>query len=96
MKKIGQNFELSASDLVAHLNCRHLSALERAVAEGALKRPYLSDPLLKALWERGLIHEQSYLEHLTKAGFDVVRIDGSRSLPHRLRKPWPRRSGVYP
>jgi hypothetical protein len=27
------------------------------------------------LWERGLAHEQSYIEHLEGAGFEVVRID---------------------
>jgi uncharacterized protein len=76
MRKADDTYELTASDLVGYLNCRHLSALECAVAEGALKKPYVSDPLLKILWERGLIHEQSYVEHLTKAGLEVVRIDG--------------------
>jgi uncharacterized protein len=28
------------------------------------------------LWERGLTHEQSYLKHLTKAGLEVVKIEG--------------------
>jgi uncharacterized protein len=76
MRKLGQTFELSASDLVSYLNCHHLSTLERAVAMGVLKRPYVSDPLLEALWERGLIHEQSYLEHLTRSGLEVVNIEG--------------------
>ena len=76
MRKEGRTFDLSASDLVGYLNCRHLSALERAVAEGALKRPYVRDPLLKILWERGSIHEQNYVERLTKEGLEVVRIDG--------------------
>jgi predicted RecB family nuclease len=76
MRKSGDSFELSATDLVGYLNCRHLSALERAVAEGALRRPYVSDPLLKILWERGSIHEQNYVDHLTKVGLEVVRIDG--------------------
>jgi uncharacterized protein len=26
--------------------------------------------------EAGLVHEQSYLEHLMKAGLEVVKIDG--------------------
>ena len=46
MKKTGDSFELSASDLVGYLNCHHLAALDRAVAEGALRRPYVWDPLL--------------------------------------------------
>lgn len=76
MRKESNSFELSASDLVGYLNCRHLSALERAVAEGLLKRPYVQDPLLEILWERGSIHEQNYIDHLTKAGLEVVKIDG--------------------
>jgi predicted RecB family nuclease len=50
--------------------------LDRAVAEGSLPAPKAFDPLLKILWERGARHEQSYIEHLTKAGLQVVRIDG--------------------
>jgi predicted RecB family nuclease len=76
MKKSGVLFELSATDLVGYLNCRHLSELDRAVAEGALLKPKLWDPLLQILWERGAVHERDYIEHLTQAGFEVVRIDG--------------------
>ena len=76
MRKQGVSFELSATDLVDYLNCRHLSALERGVAEGTAKKPYASDPLQQILWDRGSIHEQNYVEHLTKAGLEVVRIDG--------------------
>jgi predicted RecB family nuclease len=76
MRKCDDSFVLSATDLAGYLNCRHLSALERAVAEGNLKKPYVWDPLLKILWERGSIHEKNYVEHLTKAGLEVFRIDG--------------------
>ena len=76
MKKVGASFEFSATDLVGHLNCHHLTALDRAVAEGALPKPKVWDPLLQILSERGAAHEQSYVEHLTKAGLDPVRIDG--------------------
>ena len=75
MRKVGQGFEVSASDLVGYLYCRHLSALDRAVAEGTLKRPPITDDLfLKILW--GLIHEESYVQHLTKSGLEVVKIEG--------------------
>ena len=33
MKKIGDSFQLSATDLVGYLNCHHLAGLDRAVAE---------------------------------------------------------------
>jgi len=76
MKKVGASFEFSATDLVGCLNCHHLTALDRAVAEGALPKPKVWDPLLQVLSERGAAHEHSYVEHLMKAGLDVVRIDG--------------------
>src|SRR5688572_27799375 len=76
MKKVGNSFELTATDLVGYLNCHHLAGLDRAVAEGALTKPKVWDPLLQILLERGLAHEQDYIQHLTKAGLDVVRIDG--------------------
>ena len=76
MKKTGPSFQLSATDLVGYLNCQHLSGLDCAVAEGALAKPKVWDPLLQILWERGSIHEQNYVTHLEQAGLDVVRIDG--------------------
>jgi hypothetical protein len=50
--------------------------LDRAVAEGTLPKPKVWDPLLEILSERGAAHEQNYIEHLTKSGLEVVRIDG--------------------
>jgi len=76
MRKIENSFELSASDLIGYLNCRHLAALDRAVAEGTAPKPKVWDPLLDILRERGAIHEQNYVEHLRQAGFEAVRIDG--------------------
>jgi len=76
VKKVGTSFEFSATDLVGYLNCHHLAALDRAVAEGALPKPKVWDPLLQILSERGTAHEHSYIEHLSAAGLDVIRIDG--------------------
>jgi len=73
-----ENGELrfSATDLVGFLNCRHLTQLEHAVAQGSIARPKYFDPLLEALWERGNQHEQSYVDHLASQGLNVHRIDG--------------------
>ena len=76
MRKTGDTFQLSASDLIGYLNCRHLAALDRAVAEGTAAKPKVWDPLLDILRERGAIHEQNYVEHLRKAGLEAVKIDG--------------------
>ncbi|MEY3841476.1 MAG: hypothetical protein RLZZ542_586, partial [Pseudomonadota bacterium] len=65
MKYDGDDVRLSATDLVGHLNCRHLTDLDRSVARGSLPEPKVWDPALAALWERGKQHEASYVDHLT-------------------------------
>jgi predicted RecB family nuclease len=76
MKHTDDSLLLSASDLVGHLNCRHLTELEKAVARGELAAPKVWDPSLAALWERGAQHEASYIDHLNGQGLEVVLIDG--------------------
>ena len=77
MQRIGDDIHLSASDLVGHLNCQHLTGLDLAVANGALAKPKVwDDPLLEILWERGSRHEKEYVDHLTASGLSVVAIDG--------------------
>ncbi|MCM2396731.1 TM0106 family RecB-like putative nuclease [Rhizobium sp. S95] len=76
MQRRNDSLLLSASDLVGHLNCRHLSGLDIEVARGTLSKPAFWDPLLQILWERGARHEQGYVEHLKAQGFDITVIDG--------------------
>jgi hypothetical protein len=76
MLKIGDSIQLSASDLVAHLNCRYLTNLDIAVANGALAKPKNWDPLLETLRQRGAKHDQGYVEHLRNFGYAVAVIDG--------------------
>ena len=76
MEQIAGDLRFSATDLVSHLNCRHLTELDRAVATGALALPHVWDPLLEALWERGARHEQAYVEHLAGQGLPVTTIAG--------------------
>ena len=76
MQKIDASILLSASDLVGHLNCRHLTGLDIAVATGVLKKPTVWDPLLEILWERGARHEKAFVEHLKSKGLSVTTIDG--------------------
>lgn len=71
MRKTGGSIDLSVSDLVGYLNCRRLSALDRAMPEGSLSKPFVRDPLLEILGERGLRHELNYVEHLNSAGLDA-------------------------
>ncbi len=67
----------SATDLVGHLNCRHLTVLDVEVAKGVRKKPKIWDPLLEVLRERGALHEEAFLEHLQNRGYGVVQIGGA-------------------
>ncbi|HKQ80583.1 MAG TPA: TM0106 family RecB-like putative nuclease [Steroidobacteraceae bacterium] len=71
-----QSLRLSASDLVGHLNCRHLTALELEATNGTIERPTFRDPLLEILWERGALHERQYVDYLAKEGYAVIHIEG--------------------
>jgi predicted RecB family nuclease len=76
MQQITGQFRLSASDLVGHLDCHHLTALNAAVARGFLTIPKVWDPVLQTLVERGLAHERAYVETLRQSGESVVEIAG--------------------
>ncbi|PDT10007.1 TM0106 family RecB-like putative nuclease [Rhizobium sp. M1] len=76
MQRIGTQLILSAHDLAGHLSCHHLTALDLKVAEGALTKPARWDPLLEVLRERGLKHEQEFLNHLRAQGLDATVIEG--------------------
>jgi uncharacterized protein len=76
MQKIGENLRFSASDLVGHLDCHHLTALDAAVARGKLNKPKIWDPVLQALVERGIAHERQYVDTLKQSGVSVVEIAG--------------------
>jgi len=84
MLKSGGTLYLSASDLVGHLNCRHLTELDLASASGRIERPYYHDPLLQNLFELGAVHERRYIEHLAKGGLDVVQIEGVGITPSQV------------
>lgn len=84
MKRTGDSLEFSATDLVGYLNCRHLPELERAAAEGRLRRPVVRNPFLDALRQRGLSHERNYVERLANAGEEVVAIAADEAIPETL------------
>jgi predicted RecB family nuclease len=76
MQKIGATLNLSAGDLVGHLNCRYLTELDLKVANGELEKPKVWDPLLETLAERGALHEQGFVDHIKSGGLAVTVIDG--------------------
>ncbi len=68
--------QFSANDLVNHLACRRLTELNHEVAGGQRFAPAGWDPTLELLRERGLAHEQAYIEHLKDRGEQVTVIEG--------------------
>src|ERR1700730_14873105 len=76
MQTLNNQLRFSASDLVGHLDCHHLTALDAAVARGSLSKPKIWDPVLQSLVERGLVHERQYVAHLKQLGVNVVEIQG--------------------
>jgi len=76
MQKIGRAIQLSASDLVGHLNCHNLTELDIGVAKGTIAKPKVWNPLLDVLRERGLRHEHDYVGHLRSKGLEIETIAG--------------------
>lgn len=74
MERTSGKLIVSATDLVGHLACGHLTVLDGRVADGALERPLREDPELEVLARRGLEHEDRYLQRLHNEGLHVVEI----------------------
>ena len=72
MKKSATSIRLSASDLSNHLACRHLTMLDLDVAAGERPAPAWNSPDAQILQERGIAHENAYVEHLRTSGLAVV------------------------
>ena len=72
MQREATGLRLAATDISNHLACRHLTQLDRAVAEGRLEAPDWRDPNLAVLQKRGFEHERAYISHLRAAGATVA------------------------
>ena len=77
MKKSPVSIRLSASDLSNHLSCRHLTVLDLDVANGRRPSPAWSSPDARILQERGIAHENAYVEHLKASGLAVASFRNS-------------------
>ena len=75
MKLDDGKLRLSATDLANHLACRHVTALDRGVAEGRWKPPDWFRPEADVLRQRGMEHEKAYLAHLERQGMVITRLD---------------------
>lgn len=76
MKITNDQIQLSAGDLIGHLNCNHLTSLNVQVANRTLDKPDSYDPQLLLLQERGQRHEENYIEHLRNIGCQITVIEG--------------------
>ncbi|HWZ43215.1 MAG TPA: TM0106 family RecB-like putative nuclease [Candidatus Saccharimonadales bacterium] len=74
MKDEQGNIRLSASDLTNHLACRHLTAIDLAVARGQRASARWKNPDTWVLQQRGMEHEQNYVEHLRASGLSIVNL----------------------
>lgn len=74
MKASVANVRLSASDLSNHLACRHLTALDLAVARGERSAPRWQSPDAWVLQQRGIAHEDAYIKHLESQGLSIVKL----------------------
>jgi predicted RecB family nuclease len=72
MKNNTIGIRLSASDLSNHLACRHLTVLDFDVAVGVRPAPAWNSPDAQILRERGIAHENAYVEYLKSSGLAVV------------------------
>jgi predicted RecB family nuclease len=66
---------LSASDLVHHLECDHLTHLDLGVATGALTLEETRTDATDLVARKGDEHERAYLESVRAAGRDVATIE---------------------
>jgi predicted RecB family nuclease len=71
---------LSASDLINHLECAHLTHLDLGVATGALALEVTRTDAADLVARKGDEHELAYLESLRAAGREVVEIAGDPGL----------------
>src|SRR2546427_5814745 len=56
----------SPTSIADFLACQHLTALNRAEADGQIDRPFFADPGLDLLTRLGVAHERAYLQYLTE------------------------------
>src|SRR5436190_20952752 len=77
MQQIAQDLLLSATDLVAFLECEHLSALDLRVATGTEVIEQTRTDSTELVARKGGEHGRAYLESLIAAPLEVVTIPSS-------------------
>src|SRR5436190_22469102 len=77
MQVLNAELLISATDLVAFLECEHLSALDLRVALGLEVIEHTRTDSTELVARKGSEHEQRYLESVIASQLDVVTIPSS-------------------
>lgn len=77
MYKDNSKTVFSASDLADFIECTHLTALELRSLDGEILPKCTADEAILILQQRGIEHEQNYLEKLLLSGKSVREIDST-------------------
>lgn len=75
MKLQNSEIQLSATDLVNFLGCKHLTELDRSLFLGEISAPDFYDPAHELLKQKGLEHEKAYEQSLIKQGYSVYKLE---------------------
>ena len=75
MRRIGDNYRLSASDLMRFKVCRHAITLDRRRLEGEALTPAADSAEAKLVQDQGDAHEAAYLARCRDAGRQVTEIE---------------------
>ncbi len=75
MRRIGDDYRLSASDLMRFKVCRHAITLDRRRLEGEALTPAADSAEAKLVQDQGDAHEAAYLARCRDAGRQVTEIE---------------------
>ena len=74
MKLVDTELQLSASDLVNFLGCKHLTELDRSEKLGEIDSPDFFDPSRELLKQKGIEHEIAYERALVGQGKSLFKL----------------------
>ncbi len=89
MQLVDGQLIFSATDLINHLECPHLTQLDIEVARGQLELAETRSDTTELVARKGDEHERAYLEQLIADGHEVVEIGAepaSESRTSRTRR----------
>ena len=80
MELVDGTLIFSASDLINHLECPHLTQLDIQVALGRVDLTETRSDTTELVARKGDQHEREYLAQLRSGGCEIVEIEADRSL----------------